>query len=119
MNESDRTSALAKLLRALPGSMWWKNHATEFSERGLPDLMGVMNGTFFAFEVKVGKNWLTEQQMEKLSRLSASGAVAGVIHIGDGYSFVTAADAKSKQRGKCVFHKFQITESELHFLGSL
>lgn len=105
-NESDRTAKWMASLRKIPGSKWWKNHGTEYSERGLPDVMGVVRGTMFALEVKVGANWISDQQRARLQELDASGAVAGVVIL-PAQEFVPASEL-SKTRGKCRRHAFSV-----------
>lgn len=118
MNESSITQKFINELRLIRDSFWWKNHATEYSERGLPDVMGVVRGTMFAFEVKVGANWLTEQQKQKILKLHHAGAVAGAVLIEGGkFYFVRAVEAANNTRSKCSKHEFTTTHDGVMYLG--
>lgn len=62
-----------ELRKAFPRSKWWKNHGTEFSERGLSDLSGVIAGRFYAIEVKVNNGWFTPLQIKYLNDINLAG----------------------------------------------
>jgi len=61
------------LRKAFPTSKWWKNHGTEFSERGMSDIMGVVNGRLISIEVKVNNGWFTPLQIKFLKDINVAG----------------------------------------------
>ena len=84
-NESARTKKLKDAIQAAhPGSKWWKNHGSEFVEKGLPDLMGTVNGHMYGLEIKVDPGWFSVQQIKRLRELTIAGATAGGIIWTDG-----------------------------------
>ena len=64
-----------------PRSWWVKFHGGMFSAAGVPDLLGCVNGKFFAFEVKCpGKlRTLTPIQAHVIDKLQRAGACACTI----------------------------------------
>lgn len=72
MNESTIQKSLLRKLRKIPHSKWY-NVSDRFGA-GRPDIMGCIDGRFFAIEVKYGKGKLTElQKYELLGWLEAGG----------------------------------------------
>lgn len=70
-----------ELRRAFPRSKWWKNHGTEYSERGLSDLVGVVSGRLIAIEVKINAGWFSELQVNFLNEVNKAGGVGiGILH---------------------------------------
>ena len=61
------------LRKAFPTSKWWKNHGTEFSERGMSDIMGVVNGRLISIEVKVNNGWFSPLQIKFLKDINVAG----------------------------------------------
>lgn len=51
--ESRLSSKIIKELNKHPGIFCWKNHGSEFTLAGLPDIIGVGEGMFFGLEVKL------------------------------------------------------------------
>ena len=75
--ESSFSRDLKKNLhRIFSHSKWWKNHGTEYSEKGLSDLMGIINGRFYAIEVKIGNAWFTALQINFLRSVKQAGGMA-------------------------------------------
>jgi Holliday junction resolvase len=49
------------------------------SRLGIPDIIGVINGQFFALELKVGKNKATALQTHVLKKITEAGGFAQVV----------------------------------------
>lgn len=65
-----------------PGTFWWKESASPYQRRGIPDLLMVAggNGRLCAFEVK--RPWIgrvSDSQKLAIKDLQAAGAVAAVV----------------------------------------
>lgn len=63
-----------------PASFLWKHSAGVYNNNGLPDLMLICDGLFFAFEVKrpyVGK--ITALQEKAVGRINAAGGHAAIV----------------------------------------
>jgi hypothetical protein len=116
MNESEiTTKKILPELSKYAGSYWWKNHGDAFSVRGLPDVMGVVHGRLFAFEIKVGKNWVTPSQAGVLVKLADAEAIAGVLlYEGGSMLFAGAYQVASKKRSQVTWTP--ITEATLFAL---
>lgn len=73
-----------KLEREFGHEIWIrKKHGTAFGVAGDPDLYGCFKGRFFGIEMKRPGESATKLQVERLSRLSVSGGIAGVAHSHD------------------------------------
>ena len=59
------------------GGKWWKQHTSEFTNRGFPDLMGVVKGQHIALEAKIGDNELTTLQEYHLAQFKKNGSITG------------------------------------------
>lgn len=80
--ESKLQQRIQKALKArYPRSWWVKFHGGIFSAAGVPDLLGCVNGQFFALEVKCpGKlRTLTPIQAQVIDKLQRAGACACTI----------------------------------------
>jgi hypothetical protein len=42
-----------ELQKAFPSSFWYKTHGSQFQQKGIPDLVGCVNGRFIGIEVKI------------------------------------------------------------------
>jgi len=62
-------------------AMIWKQGAAPYQRQGLPDILAIINGRFFAFEVKrpygIGK--LTGIQTKTIADIKAAGGVAETV----------------------------------------
>jgi Holliday junction resolvase len=67
-------------LRSL-GGFWVKVHGGPYQTTGLPDVIGCLDGHFYAFEVKRPDrlNTLSPRQRLTLDKLSAAGAYTAVV----------------------------------------
>lgn len=52
----------------------------EVGRRGIPDVLGCLNGRFFALELKVGKNKASALQELELRKIGESGAYAAIVY---------------------------------------
>lgn len=68
-------------LRGKVGGFWIKQHGSQYSQQGVPDLIGCVRGVFFGLEVKVpGKeDTLTPLQSETLDTINAEGGFAKTV----------------------------------------
>lgn len=68
------------LERVYPG-VWYKIHGGPYQEAGIPDIVGVHDGRFHAFEVKRPdkKHKVSMAQKYQIDRLEKSGAIVGVV----------------------------------------
>lgn len=78
-----------------PNSIIWKNNAGVYNRNGLPDIMMVSNGLYFAFEVKrpyVGR--LSPLQKKAIANINkAGGHAASVCYVSEVKAIITAADS--------------------------
>ena len=64
-------------LKLLPNS--WFQKTQMLSIRGIPDILGLVNGKFIALELKVGSNKADGLQKHILGRIEAAGGYARVV----------------------------------------
>ncbi len=73
------TDRILVYLRAR-GGWWLKSHGAAFQSAGVPDIIGVFMGDFYAFEVKRPKvGHATRLQALVLSRILRAGGVASIV----------------------------------------
>jgi hypothetical protein len=58
----------------------WVFKTNERSVCGIPDLIGLINGKFFALELKVGYNKATNLQLYTLNQIIKAGGLAYVVY---------------------------------------
>lgn len=63
-------------LRTVVGGYWIKIHVSAYQSKGEPDIVGVHDSKFYAFELKTDKYKATSIQKEKLRRINLAGGVA-------------------------------------------
>lgn len=79
--ESKLQSNIRKaLVKEFPGSFWRKIHVSEFQSAGFPDLIGCVDGLFFAFEVKVPGNSPSVLQEAVMQKIRDAHGIAEVVH---------------------------------------
>ncbi len=62
------------------GGWWFKVHGGPFQQAGIPDLVGCVDGYFFAFEVKTDKGKPSPIQLHTIARIrTRGGACAHVV----------------------------------------
>ncbi len=65
--------------RKYPTSKLYKIHGSPYQERGIPDLVGCINGRFVALEVKRPGEKPTKYQENQLQAIGTAGGVTGVV----------------------------------------
>ena len=77
--ESQLQAKIQKALRReFPNSLFFKTYGSPFQRKGLPDIIGCVNGFFIGIEVKVPgrENTLTELQKDTLDEIQKAGGIA-------------------------------------------
>lgn len=100
--ESRRQRKIKKgLLKAFPSSWWTKIHGGWFQEAGIPDLIGCVEGFFFAFEIKEPDGTISEIQRVTMKDIrKAGGCSIAVITLEEALRHVreTLEEAKASCR---------------------
>ncbi len=80
VKESTLVRNILKEIRA-EGGWWFKTHGSPYQMAGLPDILGVHDGRFVAFEVKIpGKETQTSPRQEMtMHRIHEAGGVTAVV----------------------------------------
>lgn len=66
-------------LKTLPKCWYFKVMGSMFQRSGVPDIVGVINGTFFALELKAENGKPTALQVYNVKQLNWCGAYARII----------------------------------------
>lgn len=61
------------------GAYWFTPVTGGFGKSGVPDIVGVLDSTFFGIECKAGGNKPTKLQMMNLQQIKGAGGIALVI----------------------------------------
>ena len=91
MKENDLQKKIRDNLRINFGGKWMKIHGSIYQETGIPDLIGVCKGKFFALEVKLPGKEATASDMQKLQikQIAENGGYATVVSsVADAITFV-------------------------------
>lgn len=88
--ESRLVKKIKDYLNSLDNSFFYKTHGNRFQQAGISDLIGCLNGTFVAIEVK------TESNKSGVTRLQAS--FLNTIEKCKGVSFVASSLEDVKER---------------------
>jgi Holliday junction resolvase len=72
-------AAVVKQLKAL-GAYYFYPVTGGYGASGVPDIIGCINGKFFAIECKAGKNVPTALQEKNLREINETGGVAMVVN---------------------------------------
>jgi Holliday junction resolvase len=75
-----KVKAKVRLILDSMGTYHFMPPANGFGRAGIPDIVGCMNGVFFAVECKAGKGKTTALQDRELERIRAAGGIALVIN---------------------------------------
>ena len=75
--ETRFTQKVQSELRKIPGIWFYKNVAV--SVAGIPDIIGCLNGLFFALELKVPPNKATTLQLHVIRKIRDSGGYVEVV----------------------------------------
>ena len=79
--ETRRQRRIQKTLKEkFKGSFWIKIWSGPFQIAGFPDLLGCVEGRFFAFEVKEPGEVAKKHQERMMSKISRAGGTTGVIY---------------------------------------
>lgn len=78
--ESRLSRQIMEALRA-EGAFCWKNHGSEYSMAGLPDITGCYKGMFFAFETKLPEKRANTSAIQRrvLVKISDAGGMGRVV----------------------------------------
>lgn len=77
--ESGFQKDVLNFLRKEVGGHWIKIHVSSYQLEGEPDIVGVKDGHFYAFELKQGSYQPTPLQLHKLDLINKNGGTAKVI----------------------------------------
>jgi hypothetical protein len=101
--ESRRQRRIRRALeREFPGSKWFKVHGNVFTENGLPDLIGAVEGFFFGFEIKEFDGSLSTIQIEQIIEYQEGGNCACAIETAEEAILIVrsvVAASKARRRG--------------------
>lgn len=78
--ESKVVDRIGRWLNSLPRCWWFKVHGGPFQVVGVPDIVGCLNGYFFAIEVKVEGNTTSKIQDYVLRKIREAGGCCGVAY---------------------------------------
>jgi len=78
-SEAKVKTSVRKILAAL-GVYYFMPPANGYGRQGIPDIVGCMNGKFFAIECKAGKGKTTALQDAELARIHKAQGVAMVVN---------------------------------------
>lgn len=83
MNRKDETKLTEVVRRSLTANFKevfaWKFHASEYDPPGIPDIIGVVAGSFLGLECKLATGRFTEQQKSTLLQMDKAGGLVGAI----------------------------------------
>lgn len=77
-NERDVKKKLVAALKSI-GAWYCMPHGAGYGRAGIPDIIACIDGRFFAFECKFGKNKPTAHQAAELRDIARAGGAAGVV----------------------------------------
>lgn len=79
--ESILQNKILAFLKEEVGGHWIKIHGSSYQSKGEPDIIGVYDGTFYAFEIKRedGKGIVSELQQYKIKRINDAGGVGMIV----------------------------------------
>lgn len=80
MTPEGKVKDVIKKRLAEAGVYFFMPRGTVYGRRGIPDIVGCMNGRFFAIEVKAGKNRPTKLQSMEHDFVRAAGGVVLVVN---------------------------------------
>ena len=78
MKESRLVSKIIEAAEKIPKTWYYKVHGSIFSHVGIPDVIGVTSGQFWAVEAKIEQNGLSMIQRVILEKIRAAGGRCGV-----------------------------------------
>lgn len=78
-NEGDVKKAVRKVIGSYSGSYHFMPPANGYGRAGIPDIVGHVDGYFFAVETKFGSNKPTANQIRELDAITTTGAISWVV----------------------------------------
>jgi len=78
ISEAAYTKTVKRFLKALPKTWFFKVWGGGMQKRGIPDILGVINGRFFALELKASDGSPTELQKRNIKLILAAGGYAKI-----------------------------------------
>lgn len=81
VKETQIVKSIKHALEKEYGGVWYKIHGGPYQEAGIPDIIGVVSGRFFAFEVKrpERRHNVSKQQVYQLDRIVEARGFATVV----------------------------------------
>jgi hypothetical protein len=99
--ESMLQRRIKKELKSAIGGWWIKIHGGPFQEAGIPDLLGCVDGKFFALEVKRPGEKPTQLQIEAMKDIKLAGGTVAVVETPkEAINVVQKALRASKRSGR-------------------
>lgn len=98
MAEKHIVANILQLLKQTPHCFAWKEHGSQYSTAGIPDIIVCFHGMFVAFEVKTPTGKLTKLQEITLGKINAAG--------GHAYKVTSVAEVK------VILDELEETENE-------
>lgn len=80
MTPEGAVKAKIKLILKELGCYYFMPPANGYGRAGIPDLIGCLNGSFFAIEVKAGKGTTTALQDREIQRIKDAGGIALIVN---------------------------------------
>ena len=78
--ESTIVRSIITALARIPDAIVWKNHGSQYSRPGMPDIQCIINGRPIFLEVKQPGRPVSAIQDDMIRRLRRAGATAVVVH---------------------------------------
>ena len=78
-NEGDVKKSVRAIIRCYTDSYHFMPPANGYGRSGIPDIVGHVNGHFFAVETKFGSNKPTANQERELNAITTTGAMSWVV----------------------------------------
>lgn len=81
VKEAQIVKSIKHMLEKEYGGVWYKIHGGPYQEAGIPDIIGVVSGRFFAFEVKKPekRNNVSKQQRYQIDRIVDAQGFATIV----------------------------------------
>ena len=83
MNETTFKNKVTNYLKTVPGCWFVKIWGGGFQRAGIPDILGCINGKFFALELKSDNGNPSTLQMYVLAKIQKCGGIASVVYPDD------------------------------------
>lgn len=80
MTPEGKVKARIKAILSELGAYYFMPPANGFGRAGVPDIVGCLNGRFFAIEAKAGKGKTTALQERELKKIKEAGGLALVVN---------------------------------------